>query len=482
MNVQPTRVRALGGPRVAAASLPAQPSVPMKAAAATDALGTFKNTVVQAVAYAQEARDALEVAGQAVNAGTGSREAFNTAQAGFNAAVGTLNGLEASGKHFNAPFWNPWGFKVARFFRECGAKELQAYRPPTLGTGQPAPASVFEVKLAEARKAAADGVDPELALPDLLKEAQTTAQIQELMALGRKGRNIGHGDPYYLASSPAYMAKCYARLEAIEQPTTLDAKLAFLARAAADRIDPEPQLAALLKQATTTADVDKIMKAGRKGRNIGTGEAYYLACSKALFTAAYQRLAEIERPQTVDERLGLLKRAAADGMNPEADLVKVLDAAKTPADVDKVLAAGRKGYNVGANDVYYIPCSQTFFAAAHTRQLQLELEKLAAGVIPADRVKFALQPLPTFSTEEDYRNFAVKAASYALVDIQDVLAARQAFAAGTLPEGQLRDAEDGLELSLKLVAALRRAPAAGFDARAFWDQYQVEETAKRTLG
>jgi hypothetical protein len=484
MKVQPTQVRAAGRPRAVAPGRAVQPAVPSKATgAAPSARAQYENTVIQAVAYAQDARKALEAAGRAVNAGSGSREAFTTALDGWQGALAKLEGLRASGKALEAPWWEPWGYRVDRFFRACGAAELLAYRPPTLGAGTAAPASVFEVKLAEARKAAADGVNPEAALPDLLKDAAGKEQLEQLLALGRKGYNIGSSSAYYVACAPSFMAGVYQRLEALDPPVGLEAKLALLRREAADRVNPEDQLKALLAKATTTADVDRVLDAGRKGYNIGSGEsAYYVACSQGLFAAAYDRLQAIERPQTLAAKLALQQRAAADGVNPEAALVKLLGQARTAADVDQILAAGRKGYNIGSHSAYYVACSQAFFAAAHTRQLQLELEKLAAGVIPADRVKFALQPLPTFATAEDYRNFAVKAASYALVDVQEVLAARQAFAAGTLPERAVLDAQDALELSLKLVAALRQAPAAGFDARAFWDQYQVEETAKRVLG
>ena len=207
-----------------------------------------------------------------------------------------------------------------------------------------------------------------------------------------------------------------------------------------------------------------------------------MRCSRTLFEAGHARLEALTPPRTLDERLAALRHAASDGIDPTARLTALLGHARTAEELDAVIAVGRRGRNIGSYYPLFVEAPQAFFDASHARRLQLELEALAHAASPADRVTFAQQRLPRFGTADAYRNFAVKAASYALIDLQDVLAARQAVAAGTLSARELQAAEENLDEAMRLVAALRRAPAAGFDARAFWERYQLEATVAAALG
>lgn len=487
MAVQRTALRV-----VAPASAPVRPAARVATAATVRVAAadirdveTYKNAVVQAVAYAQQAQQALEDAGRAFNAGTADRAAFEAAQAAFDKAVGTLRTLYAAGKPFNTHWWSFGGFKLNKFYAESGAQALLDYRPPTLGEA-PTPGSqaeqVFNLKLEAAKKAAADTVNPEPALTALLKDATTADQVNAILAVGRKGTKDFQSLDYWTSCSSAFFAAAHARLDEIQKPQTLAAKLDSIKAAAADTVNPERALTRLLAEAKTPEEVQAIREVGVKGTKDFISLNYWTSCSSAFFAAVHGRLAALNPPRTFDEKLAAIQKAASDTVNPEPALTKLLGEAQSKSDIDKVLAAGRKGHRDFLTMDYWTECSSALFAAGHTRELQLDLEALAKNVAPADRVKFALQPLPSFPDADSYRNYAVKAASYALLNIQDVQKARAAAKAGTITQNQLKDAEDALELSLKLVAALRQAPSAGFDAAGFWSQYQIEDTAKRVLG
>jgi hypothetical protein len=312
-----------------------------------------------------------------------------------------------------------------------------------------------------------------------------------MLDLGRKGSRDYRGGTYRTACSAKFFRAAYDRLGAIAQPATVEAKLALIKRAADDAVNVDADLVKLLASATTKADIDRLLDAGRRGHADFIGSHYRTASGSPFFRAAYARLGDILKPTTVEAQLALIHDAADDTVNPEPALTKLLAGAANEAEVNKLLDVGRKGYKSYLGASYATDLSSAFFAAGHTRLLQLELQAQVTPVVAADRVKFALQPLPAFDSRDAYRNYAVKAAAYALVDIQDVAAARKAFAAGAIKETQLKNAEDGLELSLKLVDALREAVspgvaarwrAEGFDVAAFWNQYAIADTAKAALG
>jgi ribulose bisphosphate carboxylase small subunit len=495
-SVRPTLASAAAARRVVvsrpAQAAPARPKAAVPVAAT--ALDGFKNEVVKTVAYAQQAQTALEALGRAYNAGQADRAAFEQGLAAFNQTITDLRALKAEGKAFNAPFWRPSGFKVDRYFREVGAEALLTYRPPTLGAPTPVVPDaerVFNLKLESLKKAADDAVNPEAGLTALLADAQTPQQLDQLLKAGRKGHRIGIGVDYWTECSQAFFTKAHDRREAITPPTTFDSKLASLKLYAEDAVSPEKRLIALLPEAQTVAQVNQILAAGRKGHRIGVDVNYWTEASRALFEAAHARREALEPPTTFDAKLESLKRYADDAVNPESRLIALLDEAETPQQIEQIRKAGRKGYRIGVDVDYWTECSQALFAKAHTRELQMTLAASVPAVSAPDRVKFALQPLPAFDTHESYSNYAVKSAAYALLDMADVRAAREAFKAKAITERELLEAEDRLELSLKLVGALRahaetaqaaQWKSAGFDAEAFWAKYQIEESAKQLLG
>jgi hypothetical protein len=479
----PVQQRAVAAPAPAA----------MRVATTDTELEAFKNRVIKSVSYAQQAQAKLEEAGRAYNAGTIDRAAFQEAEAAFKLAVTELRGLQVEGKRHNAPFWRPSGFKIDRFYRECGAQALLDYRPPTLGVTPPAPTvpDVFALKLASLKKAADDAVNPEAGLTALLTEARTVQQVDQILEAGRKGHRIAVDLNYWNACSQTFFAKAHARRDAIAAPATLADKLESVRRAASDTVSPEAGLVALLPEVKTLAEIDQVLDVARKGSRIALGLNYWNEGSPALFAKIHARREAIAPPATFDEKLKSIQRAASDTVSPEPALLALLGEAETPAQIEQIRQAGRKGHRIAIDLNYWTECSQALFAATYTRELQMELAASVPTVSAPDRVKFALQPLPTFDAYEPYRNYAVKSAAYALVEMSELRAARAAFKAGKLTERQLHEIEDRLELSLKLVSALQahvkpgqaaQWRADGFDVQAFWDKYQIAASAKQLLG